>query len=62
MDLIVSAFNDIISIKIYENRENFNFDSVNFPCVGGDVPPATYYGVYIYHLIRFTRANSQVGV
>ena len=33
---------------------------VNFPFLDGDVPRSTSYGVYISHLIRFTRVSSHV--
>ena len=40
--------NDIVSTIIYDKRENFNFDIVNFPFLDGDVPRRPSYGVYIY--------------
>ena len=30
--------NDIVSTKIYDERDDFNFDIVNFPFLDGDVP------------------------
>ena len=46
--------------KFYDKRDDFDFDIVNFPFLDGDVPRRTSYGVYISHLIRFTRASSNV--
>ena len=48
----------IVSTKIYDKRDNFNFDIVNFPFPDGDVPQRPSYGVYISQLIRFARASS----
>ena len=56
MDLGLSITNDIVSAKIYyDKRDDFNFEIVNFPFLGGDVPRSPSYGVYISQLIRFAR-------
>ena len=47
-DLNSSIHNDIVTTKIYDKRDDFNFDIVNFPFLVGDVPPRPSYGVYIY--------------
>ena len=47
LDLDLSISNGIISSKSYDERDYFNFDKVNYPHLDGDVPRATYYGVYI---------------
>ena len=46
--------------KIYDKRDDFDFDIVNFPFLGGNLPRSTSYGVYISQLIRFTRVSSHV--
>ena len=48
LDLNLSIHNDIVSTKIYDKRDDFNFDIVNFPFLDGDVPQRPSYGVYIY--------------
>ena len=60
LDLNISIHNDIVSTKIYDKRDDFNFDIVNFPFLDGDVPQRPSYGVYISQLIRFARASSHV--
>ena len=60
LDLHLSISNDIVSTKIYDKRDDFDFEIVNFPFLDGDVPRSTSYGVYISQLIRFTRASSYV--
>ena len=60
LDLNLSIHNDIVSTKIYDKRDDFNFDIVNFPFLDGDVPQRPFYGVYISQLIRFARASSHV--
>ena len=47
------SISNIVSTKIYDKRDNFDFVIVGFPCLDGDVPRSTSYGVYISQLIRF---------
>ena len=58
LDLHLSISNDIVSQKMYDKRDDFDFEFVNFPILNGDVPRSTSYGVYISQLIRFARASS----
>ena len=55
LDLNLSITNGIVSSKIYDKRDNFNFGIVNFPFLDGDVPRSPSSGVYISQLIRFAR-------
>ena len=56
----LSITNGIVSSKIYDKRDDFNFEIVNFPFLYGDVPRSPSYGVYISQLIRFARECSNV--
>ena len=60
LDLHLSISNDIVSTKIYDKRDDFDFEIVNFPFLDGDVRRSTSYGVYFSQLIRLTRASSYV--
>ena len=60
LDLHLSISNDIVSTKIYDERDDFDFEIVNFPFLDVDVPRSTSYRVYISQLFRFTRASSHV--
>ena len=60
LDLNLSISDGTVSTKIYDKRDDFDFDIVNYPFLDGDVPRRTSYGVYIYQLIRFARASSNV--
>ena len=60
LDLHLSISNDIVSAKIYDKRDDFDLEIVNFPSLDGGVPRSTSYGVYISQLIRFARASSYV--
>ena len=48
LDLHLSISNDIVSAKIYDKRDDFDFELVNFPFLDGDVPRSTSYRVYRY--------------
>ena len=48
LDLNLSIHSEIVSTKIYDKRDDFNFDIVNFPFLDGDVPQRPSLGVYIY--------------
>ena len=60
LDLHLSVVNGKIISKIYDKREDFNFEIVNFPHLDGDIPRATSYGVYVSQLIRFARCCTKV--
>ena len=60
MDLNLCISNGTVSTKIYDKRDDFDFDIVNFPFLDGDVPRRTSYGVYIPQLIRFARVSSNL--
>ena len=56
VDLNLCISNGTVSTKIYDKRDDFDFDIVNFHFLDGDVPRCTSYGMYISLLIRFARA------
>ena len=56
-DLNLCLSTGTVSTKIYDKRDDFGFDIVNFPFLDGDVPRYTSYGVYISQLITFARAS-----
>ena len=60
LDLHLSISDGFVKIKLYDKRDDFDFDIVNFPFLDDDVPRSTSYGVYISQLIRFARVPSHV--
>ena len=53
LDLHLSILDGFVKTKIYDKRDDFDFDIVNFQFLDGDVPRSTFYGVYVSQLIRF---------
>ena len=60
LDLHLSTSDGFVKTRIYDKRDYFDFDIVNFPFLDGDVPRSTSYGVSMPHLIRFARVFSHV--
>ena len=56
----MSITNGIVSSKIYDKLDDFNFEIVNFPFLDGDVLRSPSYGVNISHLICFASVCSNV--
>ena len=57
LDLHLSISNGFVSPKIYDKRDDFDFDIVNFPFLDGDVPRLTAKLLqkgYQYHKLRKT--------
>ena len=50
LDLHLSISNGFVSSKIYDKRDDFDFDIVNFPFLDGDVPRSTSYGFIFLNL------------
>ena len=42
--------------KLYDKRDDFNFAIVNCPFTCSTIPTASAYGIYIFTLIRYSRA------
>ena len=60
LDFHLSIANGFVSSKIYDKRDVFDFDTVNFPFLDGDVPRRASNGVYISQLIMFARVCNHV--
>ena len=45
LDLHLSISDGFVKTKIYDKRDDFDFDFVNFPFLDGDVPRSASYGV-----------------
>merc|ERR1712083_1261145 len=55
LDLLITIENSTISTKIYDKRDNFNFQIVNFPVLTGNIPINSSYGVAIGEWVRYAR-------
>ena len=60
LDLHVSILYGFVKTKIYDKRDGFDFDIVNFSFLDSAVPRSTSYGVYIFQLVRFAQVSRHV--
>ena len=60
LDLRLSISDGIVSTKIYDKRDDFDFEIVSFPFLGGGVPRSASCGVCVSQLIRFAGASGCV--
>ena len=58
LDLHLSVANGFVSSKIYDKRDDFDLDIVNYPFLDDEVPRRASYGVYMSQLIRFARVQT----
>ena len=47
LDLHLSISNGFLSTKIYDKRDDLDFEIVNFPFLDGDVPPYILWSLYL---------------
>ena len=55
LDISIGICDGKYTTKVYDKRDNFNFDIVNFPYMCSNVPAKPTYGVYISQLVRISR-------
>ena len=55
LDISISICGGKYVTEVYDKRDDFNFDIVNFPYMCSNVPAKPTYGVYISQLIRICR-------
>ena len=48
--------NGLLSRRLYDKRDDFNFDIVNYPFLDSNIPISPAYGVYISRLVAFARS------
>ena len=47
-----------LQVKLYDKRDDFNFDIVNFPFLNSNIPQSPAYMVFVSQLTRYARASS----
>ena len=58
LDLKINYTNSQINFSIYDKRDDFNFNIVNFPYMDSCIPKKSALGVFYSQLIRYMRLNS----
>ena len=47
-----------LQVKLYDKRDDCNFNIVHFPLLSSNMPQSPAYGVYVSQHIRYARASS----
>ena len=55
LDIMISINNGKYTTTLYDKRDSFNFNIVNFPHLCSNIPSKPAYGVYISQLVRIGR-------
>ena len=55
LDLHLKVTNSTIEYRLFDKRDNFGFEIVNFPDLSGNIPTNQSYGVFISQLVRYAR-------
>ena len=58
LDVLITIENGKYSTAVYDKRDNFNFNIVNFPYLSSNIPSGPAYGVYTSQLVRIGRICS----
>ena len=55
LDVSISICQGKFITEVFDKRDNFNFNIVNYPYMCSNIPTKPTYGVYISQLIRISR-------
>ncbi len=56
LDLQLVVTNGVVSTSIFDKRDAFDFQIINFPALTGNIPIKSSYGVFICEAVRYARA------
>merc|ERR1712074_420037 len=59
LDLKIKSENSTLNFSVYDKRDNFSFDIVNYPYIDSCIPKKSALGVYTSQLIRYARICSK---
>ena len=59
LDIEIKIIDKTFCTKLYDKRNDFNFNIVNFPFLCGNIPRKQSYGVFTSQLIRYSRVCSK---
>ena len=58
LDLKIVSNNDDLTFSVYDKRDDFNFEIVNYPFSDSCIPKKSALGVYVSQLLRYARICS----
>jgi len=60
LDLDIEIRDDKFHTKLFDKRDAFSFQIVNFPDLSGNIPHKHSYGVFVSQLIRYARCCDEL--
>ena len=60
LDILITIDNGKYSTAVFDKRDSFTFNIVNFPHLSSNIPSKPAYGVYISQLVRIGRICSNL--
>ena len=60
LDSTISVYQGNFIFRLFDKRNEFNFNVINYPYACGDVPKAPTHGIFVSQLIRFCNMNSSL--
>ena len=58
LTFIIESGGKLSTCRLYDKRDDFDFDIINFPFLSSNTPSGFSYGVYISQFIRYARSCS----
>ena len=58
LDLTISIYRRKFFVKLYDKRNDYDFDVINYPFLDGNIPKGQSYGIFISQLVHLARINS----
>ena len=55
LDTLISICGNRYVTEVYDKRDNFSFEIINFRFMSSNIPANPTYGVYISQLVRISR-------
>ena len=56
--MTISIYRGKFYIKLYDKRNDYDFDVINFPYLDSNIPKGLSYGIFISQLIRYARIST----
>ena len=58
LDMTISIYRGKFYIKLYDKRNDYDFDVISFPYLDGNIPQGQSYGIFISQLIIYARIST----
>ena len=60
LDMAISICNGKFDVKLYDKRNDYNFNVISYPFLDGNIPKDRSHGIFISQLIRICKVNTNL--